>query len=347
MSGFLFTCPHCNQQLDAPPELMGQNIECPTCKGAIQLPEPEPTVPEPVGQPQIVPLQRPSLQPVTQTGQKPPSRNPATKQCPYCAETILAAAIKCKHCKADLRIPPSDSLAANMSKPAVATMHEARQSITKPHVKQSSSTSATKGNRIDEAISWLVTLIVTWTVVVLVVNAERRYDPSSHAFALVLVPLGIIVTMQAAYRFYAIRRQTLSPEKSGAGPTSEFPATSSAGTKSLLMVKRIAQIALLGFIIYQFDSCSGDVDEPVAPSQASAPAPSQPKRGDIHIICPKCGEDFHTYTGCANCNAQHCFERHYLYPQCWNCKTIISQNFLHGKCLTEIRASDEAHVQIR
>jgi hypothetical protein len=28
-----------------------------------------------------------------------------TKQCPYCAEDILAAAVKCKHCGADLAAP--------------------------------------------------------------------------------------------------------------------------------------------------------------------------------------------------------------------------------------------------
>ena len=37
-----FNCPHCNQSLEAPEEMLGENIECPACNGAIQLPIPEP-----------------------------------------------------------------------------------------------------------------------------------------------------------------------------------------------------------------------------------------------------------------------------------------------------------------
>lgn len=42
MSEFKFNCPHCQQSLEAPEDMLGQTIECPSCNGSIQLPEPEP-----------------------------------------------------------------------------------------------------------------------------------------------------------------------------------------------------------------------------------------------------------------------------------------------------------------
>ena len=42
MSDLTFNCPHCGQELEAPEDLLGQSIECPSCNGSIQLPEPEP-----------------------------------------------------------------------------------------------------------------------------------------------------------------------------------------------------------------------------------------------------------------------------------------------------------------
>jgi len=42
MTDFKFNCPHCNQHLEAPPELLGQSIACPSCNGAIRLPDPQP-----------------------------------------------------------------------------------------------------------------------------------------------------------------------------------------------------------------------------------------------------------------------------------------------------------------
>lgn len=68
MSEFKFNCPHCKQHLEAPEELLGQTINCPSCNGAIQLPAPTRT---PQAPPQAVrsvegsapdtdPVQRPS-----------------------------------------------------------------------------------------------------------------------------------------------------------------------------------------------------------------------------------------------------------------------------------------------
>jgi len=41
MSEFKFDCPHCQQSLEAPEDMLGQMIECPSCNGSIQLPQPE------------------------------------------------------------------------------------------------------------------------------------------------------------------------------------------------------------------------------------------------------------------------------------------------------------------
>lgn len=43
MIDFKFNCPHCEQSLEAPEDMLGQTIECPACNGSIQLPKPEPT----------------------------------------------------------------------------------------------------------------------------------------------------------------------------------------------------------------------------------------------------------------------------------------------------------------
>ncbi len=45
MEDVKFSCPHCQQSLEAPEELMGQVIECPSCNGRIELqPPPKQTV---------------------------------------------------------------------------------------------------------------------------------------------------------------------------------------------------------------------------------------------------------------------------------------------------------------
>jgi len=75
MADLKFNCPHCQQSLEAPEEMLGQQINCPSCNGAITLPNPE------------------SKQTAT-----PPPPPPQTRVCPYCGEEILPSAVKCKHC---------------------------------------------------------------------------------------------------------------------------------------------------------------------------------------------------------------------------------------------------------
>lgn len=41
MGAFSFVCPHCQQPLEAPEEILGQTISCPACNQQIQLPAPE------------------------------------------------------------------------------------------------------------------------------------------------------------------------------------------------------------------------------------------------------------------------------------------------------------------
>ena len=41
MSDLAFNCPHCQQSLEAPEDMLGESIECPSCGGTIQIPAPD------------------------------------------------------------------------------------------------------------------------------------------------------------------------------------------------------------------------------------------------------------------------------------------------------------------
>jgi hypothetical protein len=61
------------------------------------------------------------------------NQDQTTKQCPFCAETILAAAVKCRYCRSDLtQAPPApprvDSNAFSVSDEAFFTPHAAASS---------------------------------------------------------------------------------------------------------------------------------------------------------------------------------------------------------------------------
>jgi hypothetical protein len=64
MSDFKFNCPHCQQPFEAPGEMLGQEINCPTCNGAITLPPQQPKlatfVPPPPASVETIPPVPPS-----------------------------------------------------------------------------------------------------------------------------------------------------------------------------------------------------------------------------------------------------------------------------------------------
>lgn len=65
---FKFSCPHCSQHLEAPPEMFGTVIACPSCKKQIQVPQPAPvSIPPPL--PPVISAP-PPLSPVIATSQK-------------------------------------------------------------------------------------------------------------------------------------------------------------------------------------------------------------------------------------------------------------------------------------
>jgi len=58
MSDFKFNCPHCNQSLEAPEDMLGEAIECPACNGSIQIPARQPAPPPP---PRTTPPEAPDI----------------------------------------------------------------------------------------------------------------------------------------------------------------------------------------------------------------------------------------------------------------------------------------------
>jgi len=65
-----FQCPHCSQHLEIPDELLGQTVECPTCKTQITLPKPAIPAEAPLAQSQSAPPPLPN--PVTRDDNVPP-----------------------------------------------------------------------------------------------------------------------------------------------------------------------------------------------------------------------------------------------------------------------------------
>lgn len=108
-----FRCGHCGKSLVADEKGRGYSINCPDCGTALVIPDASTETPGSEDVP-IQPLGAGASQPEKPKLQLKRNPNaPRMKACPYCAEEIIADAIKCKHCGTMLdEIPsPAHSLA--------------------------------------------------------------------------------------------------------------------------------------------------------------------------------------------------------------------------------------------
>jgi DNA-directed RNA polymerase subunit RPC12/RpoP len=90
MTDIKFKCPHCQQSLEAPPDMSGEMIECPTCEKTI-------TIPQSLANKPKLALRQPSA---------PPRPNPppaASLACKYCGAQHGPDAVFCVGCGRNLK----------------------------------------------------------------------------------------------------------------------------------------------------------------------------------------------------------------------------------------------------
>jgi hypothetical protein len=93
----------CGKTVETKPEWAGQWIACPGCGGTLYAPFPGDKPAPPVPVVEIIPA---------------PAAPSLTRVCPWCAETIPAAAAVCPLCKGDATVRPGPAPAAPLAAPS-------------------------------------------------------------------------------------------------------------------------------------------------------------------------------------------------------------------------------------
>ena len=106
MASFTFDCPDCGQNLEAPNDMAGLELACPSCSAQLRIPTYDP-------QGRIGPATLDDAQPVLEPPQHPPRlklRDTGTDgarssggRCPKCRRAMDPAAVVCVHCGYDLK----------------------------------------------------------------------------------------------------------------------------------------------------------------------------------------------------------------------------------------------------
>ena len=94
MADITFTCPYCEQRIEAPEEMADTKAECPSCQCELQIPKQ--SEPKPASQPPV-PVPTPAVPASTPTPELADGRQPSL--------TPHFVAAKCPSCGGDLQVP--------------------------------------------------------------------------------------------------------------------------------------------------------------------------------------------------------------------------------------------------